>query len=242
MHQTNASTYLATHCRVLRSFVSSLVSHQTMKTHQVVSHSIQWILWKMSMHPTALHLHQRSTNLQYASPTSHLKSCRCGYVHVFQWNTERFFSRHAQFHSGFHAMMVNKIYWDRPKIIFGFTIIPRWVVTWSWRRPVWFSSKIIWFFSSVWAVPDQGGCSQILIFSRNFDCFICNWNMEFSPFHWRQHFLCIVPSGVQFRCVHLLHFFNVCDHYVSLPDSSRGQHITKKFSWQDIWTELMQSR
>ena len=24
--------------------------------------------------------------------------------------------------------------------------------------------------------------------------------------------LCVEPSGVEFRCVHLLHFFNVCDH------------------------------
>ena len=32
---------------------------------------------------------------------------------------------------------------------------------------------------------------------------------------------------VRKRCVHLLQFFNVCDHCISFPDSSRGQHISK---------------
>ena len=39
MHQTYASTYLAIHCRVLRSFVSSLVSHRTVYIHQVAFRS-----------------------------------------------------------------------------------------------------------------------------------------------------------------------------------------------------------
>ena len=59
---------------------------------------------------------------------------------------------------------------------------PMTVLKWSWRRPVWFSSKIVLFFSSVWAVPDEGGCSQILISSRKFDCSNCDW--ETLPLHW----------------------------------------------------------
>ena len=50
---------------------------------------------------------------------------------------------------------------------------------------------------------------------RNFDRSICDWEYEIVTFHWRQHFLCIEPSGVEFRCVHLLQFFNVCDHNVT---------------------------
>ena len=86
----------------------------------------------------------------------HIWNCDCGPgdVNVFQWRKEWFFSRHVQFDLGFPVMTVNEISWDRPEIIFGFTIIPRRVLKWSWRRPVRFSSKIILFFSLVWAVPD----------------------------------------------------------------------------------------
>ena len=45
-----------------------------------------------------------------------------------------------------------------------------------------------------------------------------------------------------FRCVHLLQFFCVCDHYDSFPDSPRVKWITEKYTWQDLWAELMQSR
>ena len=76
MHQTYASTYLAIHCRVLRSFVSSSVSAQTMYIRQVSFHSIKWILWNPSMHLTILFLHPRSSNHQCVSPTSHLKFYR----------------------------------------------------------------------------------------------------------------------------------------------------------------------
>ena len=37
----------------------------------------------------------------------------------------------------------------------SFRIIPCWItLKWGWRRPVWLSSKIILFFSSVWALQD----------------------------------------------------------------------------------------
>ena len=38
--------------------------------------TLLWILWNLSVHPTILNLHQRSNDLQYVSPTSHLKLCR----------------------------------------------------------------------------------------------------------------------------------------------------------------------
>ena len=46
---------------------------------------------------------------------------------------------------------------------------------------------------------------------------------------------------MDFRCVHLLQFFNVCDHNVSFPDSLRVQRITEKYTWQDFCSKLMQS-
>ena len=71
MQQTHASTFLAIHCRVLRLFVSSLVSPRTMFTRQVAFRSIKWILWRLSMHLIILFLHTRSSSHQYFSPTIH---------------------------------------------------------------------------------------------------------------------------------------------------------------------------
>ena len=53
---------------------------------------------------------------------------------------------------------------------------------------------------------------------------------------------CIEPSGVEFTCVHLLHFFNVCDNNVSFPDSLRIQYITEEHTWQELDTQLIESR
>ena len=231
-----------------------------------------------------------------------------GNVDIFQWNWTWFFPRHVQFDSGFNVMTVNNIAWNGPEIIPNFTIIPRWVSKWGWRRSVWFSYKITLFSSSVWAVPDEVSCSQILLSSRKLDCSICDWeykdqksplvspsyhdescrgvhedpsdsprrfscssplsglsrikvdvlgscsppesltvpsatgNMNFFTFHWRQHFLYIESFTMDFRCVHLLQFFNVCDKNVSLPDSPCVQDITEEYNWQDFRTELMKSR
>ena len=42
--------------------------------------------------------------------------------------------------------------------------------------------------------------------------------------------------------LHLLQFFNVRDHNVSFPDSTRVQRITEKYTWQDFCSKLMLSR
>ena len=56
-------------------------------------------------------------------------------------------------------------------------------------------------------------------------------------------FMCVNTSfeslSTYFRCVYLFQFLNVCDHYVSFPDSSRIQHISKEYTWQDFRTKLM---
>ena len=57
--------------------------------------------------------------------------------------------------------------------------------------------------------------SQTSVSSRDFECTIFDWEYEIVTFHRRQHFLCIENSGVDVWCVHLLQFFNVCDHNVS---------------------------
>ena len=67
---------LAIQCPALRSLVSLSIPPWTMYIHQVASHSTKWISWNLSMHSTLLFLRQRSSNLQYVSPTSHPKSCR----------------------------------------------------------------------------------------------------------------------------------------------------------------------
>ena len=58
-------------------------------------------------------------------------------------------------------------------------------------------------------------------------------SMNFSP---------LINVNTSFRCVHLFQFLNVCDHNVSFPDSPRVQRISKEYTWQDFWAELMDSR
>ena len=53
-----------------------------------------------------------------------------------------------------------------------------------------------------------------------------------------------VPSlgkWVEFWCVHLLQFFNVCDHNAPFPAPFRRQHTLKEFTWQNFCSKLMQS-
>ena len=110
-----------------------------------------------------------------------IRSCSSGYVNIFQWNMEWFFSRRVKFDSALNVMAVYEVSWHRPKIIYRFTGIGKWVLRW-WRRPFWFSKKIKVTFSLKWVFPDQGGCSQFLISSRKFDSSICSWKTEFSIF------------------------------------------------------------
>ena len=102
----------------------------------------------------------------------------------------------------------------------------------AWRREsVWFSSKNFLFLSSFRTLPGYGGCSQTLFSPRDFYCSICDWEHEVSTPLRRWHFLFIEPSGVEFLRVHLLHFLNVCDHSVSLPDSRRVHGKTFEPNW-----------
>ena len=72
--------------------------------------------------------------------------------------------------------------------------------------------------------------------------FICDWEYKFFTARGCELFLCIESFSVDFRYVHLFRFLNVRDQDVSFPDSSRVQRISKENTWQDFWTELMQSR
>ena len=100
-----------------------------------------------------------------------------GYVNVFQWNREWFFSRRVKFDSGFNVMAVYEASWHGPKV-HSFTG-KKWVLRW-WKRPFWFSKNVNVTFSSTWSRPYQGGCSQFLISSRCFDSSICDGKNKFS--------------------------------------------------------------
>ena len=117
----------------------------------------------------------------------YIQGCICspGHVDTVQWNGKWFFSWHVQIDTGFHVMTVNEIAWHGPEIIPGFTIMPRWVLKWGWRRSVWFFSKISLFHSSFWVLPGWGGCSQTLISSTDFDCSLCEWEYKLFTTHWR---------------------------------------------------------
>ena len=97
-----------------------------------------------------------------------IRSCSSGYVNVFQWNSEWFFSRRVKFDSGFNVMEVNEVYWHGPEIMSCFTGIRKRVMKW-WKRPFWFTKKMSVTFSSNWVFPYQSGYSQFLISSRKID-------------------------------------------------------------------------
>ena len=115
-----------------------------------------------------------------------------------------FFFRHVQFDSWYNVMTMNDFSCDRPEIVFRFLVITGWV-----------------FFKMRWSIP------FIWISLKNF------------------LFLRLVPVGaglrwmfadavlgVEFRCVHLLQFFNVCDQNVYSPDSLRELFTAEKNTWQ----------
>ena len=155
-----------------------------------------------------------------------------GDVNVFQWFCEWFFSRRVKFDSGFNVMAVQEFSWHGPKIISCFTGIRTWVLRW-WRwRPFWFSKRISLTFSSNWVLPYQGGCSQFLISSpTSFISPSSTGNLFFFIFFGKYYFLCTESFCIDFRCVHRFQLLNVCNnHYVTLPNSSRVQSVSKEYS------------
>ena len=217
------------------------VSHRTMYVHPVVFLSYNESLWNLSTYLTILEFHQRSNNHRYF--LQHYIQrwiCSPGYVDELHWNGKWFFSRHVQFDSGFHVMTVNKIAWNGPEIISSFTNIQRWVLKWGWRK-----TRLI-LLEDYLVLLVGLGCPRLRwMFSRSssspeiMTVPSAIGNMKVSPFIGVDTFLYVEPSGIEFRCVHLLQFFNVCDHYVSFPDSFRGQRISKEYTWQDFRTTLM---
>ena len=78
-------------------------------------------------------------------------------------------------------MAVYEVSRHRPKVVYCFTGIRKWVVR-LWKRSFWFSKKVNVTLSLNWSMPYQRGCSQFLISSRGFDSSICDWKNKFSLF------------------------------------------------------------
>ena len=57
----------------------------------------------------------------------------------------------------------------------------------------------------------------------------------------KYYFLCIESFCVDFRCVHLLQLLNVCNHYITLPNSPRVQSVSKEYSRQYFLSKFMDS-
>ena len=58
----------------------------------------------------------------------------------------------------------------------------------------------------------------------------------------KNYFLYIESFCVEFGCVHRLQLLNVCNHHVTLPNSTRVQIVSKEQSWKDFLSNLMESR
>ena len=185
----SASTYLATHCRVLRLFLPSYVSSSTMYIHQVAFRSIKWILWTLSMHRIILFLHPCSSN------------------HLFVFSN--------QTSSNVCVVLVTSMYFsgignDSSFGMYSFTRGSTW---WRWMKsPVIdqnsclasASSRVesFWCGDGEESPPDSPGrisCSpplsgQSLIKvdglrrwspPKSFDCSICDWENKIVTFHRR---------------------------------------------------------
>ena len=137
-------------------------------------------------------------------------------------------------------MAVYEVSWHGPRIIYRFTGIRKWVMRW-WKTPFWFFKKIYVTFSSNWTFPYQGGCCQVLISSRKFDSSICDWKNKISIFFGEYHIFRIESFRVDFRCVHRLQLLKICSQYVTLPNSSRVQSVSKEQSRLDFLSKLMDS-
>ena len=76
----------------------------------------------------------------------------------------------------------------------------------------------------------KGGCSQILISSKKFDSSILRLENKFSFFFGKYHLFRIESFWVDFRCVRRFQLLNVCNQYVTLPNSHRVQCVSEEQS------------
>ena len=136
-----------------------------------------------------------------------------GHVEILQWDRKWFFSLGTySLTSGFHVMTVNKIAWNGPeglkktRLILLQDCLVLLVGLWSRIKVDVLSS---WSPRTNFIRPSATG------------------NMNY-PFLVKYYFLCVESFCVDFRCVHLLQFLNVCNQYVTLPNSPRVQSVSEE--------------
>ena len=151
-------------------------------------------------------------------------------VNVFQWNREWFFSRRVKFDSGFNVMVVYEVSWHGPK--------------------------------SFIASPASGNESEVvketlLILEENLrdlllelDVPVSRWMFSvpdlfqkvwFVHLQLEYHLFRIESFRIDFRCVHRLQLLIVCNQYVTVPNSTRVQSVSKEQSRWDFLSTLMDS-
>ena len=185
MHQTFASTYLTTHCRVLR-VVCFLVSLPLPPPDHVNPwHFISYnnkscetcpCFWQFSIFiyvPVIFNMFFQ----QYMQ----WRMCCSGNVDTLHWNRKWFFSRHVQFDSVFHMMATNEVSCDRPAS-------SRAGSAWCGdgeESPSDSRRRTYLFLSSFGTIPDWGGWSLTSISSRSFDWSSCDWEYWLPTTHRR---------------------------------------------------------
>ena len=100
--------------------------------------------------------------------------------------------------------------------------------------------KSTWPFFLNWVIPYQGGCSQFVISSRDFDSSICDWKSKFS-FLGKYHLFRIESFRVDLRCVHRFQLLKVCNQFVTLPNYTRVQRVSEEQYRKDFLSKLMDS-
>ena len=106
--------------------------------------------------------------------------------------------------------------------------------------------------SSAWSSPLRPSllavCSRLGVGSRNsqslpykqFCCTICIWEHEFFFLLWYQDFFRFNSSGMNFWCIHIFQFLNICNQNIFFPNSPRDQCKTPRYSRQNFFTKLME--
>ena len=127
-------------------------------------------------------------------------------------------------------MTVNEVPWNWPEIICCFTNTQQWVLWWSSRfSPLVGLSRIKLDVLRTWSPSDSFTCPSAI------------GNIYFSPF-WSVNTFFELSLRAWISDARLFQLLNVCDQNVSFPDFTRVQRISKEYTRQDFWTELMQSR
>ena len=139
------------------------------------------------------------------------------HINVFQWKRECFFFRHIELNSKFLVLTKDEVTLKRPKNFPGFSVTFLFCRFRLFRFALKLSTEI---FAPYKLFPLLSGFSEFVVSSSQVCCTIFCWEFQvFSPL-WRQYTsFALFSSMINFRCVRVFLFLNICDQNISFPSS-----------------------